>query len=251
MTSTIICGGSADERLEQARRLAGKISQGVDLVILDQPSKIEEVRQIIQTLTRKPYQSKGVSVILSEAGNLTPEAQNALLKTLEEPPGDAALFLLLANPEKLLPTVRSRCQIIDLGPRADSVTISDLKSAWKLYQEGDLTNLLERSGEDSPSAWAELFRQILLYSLGGEKLLAKTVLGPKIAGFIPERDLDRLAYGLDQSEVRRFLAATHQAALDLGLNVNHRLTMENLLLQLPKPKNGVMNPADNYPALAA
>ena len=53
--------------------------------------------------------------VLEEADKLTPEAANALLKLLEEPPGDVLFLLLARNPGALPPTVLSRCQCLRLG----------------------------------------------------------------------------------------------------------------------------------------
>lgn len=85
-----------------------------DLLYFPADSKlgIEQARQIKEHFSFKPYQAKGRVVILEDATSLTLEAQNALLKTLEELP-EHALFILAAQSEdKLLPTVVSRCQII-------------------------------------------------------------------------------------------------------------------------------------------
>lgn len=73
---------------------------------------IEQARIIKEHFSLKPYSAKGRVVVLEDASTLTIEAQNALLKTLEELP-DKGLFILAASSEdKLLPTVLSRCQII-------------------------------------------------------------------------------------------------------------------------------------------
>ena len=72
---------------------------------------IAEARKIKSHFSLKPYSAKGRGVVLEEASSLTPEAQNALLKTLEELP-EHGLFILGADSDsKLLPTVVSRCQI--------------------------------------------------------------------------------------------------------------------------------------------
>lgn len=241
MTSTIICGGTAPDRLEEAQKRAAKLSQGVDLIVLDSPTKIDDARAVLAALTRKPYQSKGISVILNGADNLTVEAQNALLKTLEEPPGESSLYLLVASKESLLPTVQSRCQALDLGPVETEVSLAKLKSAWKAYQSGDVTNLFDGAGDGDPTSWAVLWRQILLFSLGGEKLLSSQIKGPLVTEVASTRDLEQLSLALDTDGLRQFLALAQQTAADLKANVNHRLAMENLLLALPRPKTTVMN----------
>lgn len=64
----------------------------------------------------KPYSSKYKIYIIADADKMTIEAQNAILKTLEEPPSYAILILLVANAEKLLPTILSRCITLSMQP---------------------------------------------------------------------------------------------------------------------------------------
>ncbi len=81
---------------------------------------IGQVRALLETLHRKAERARGRAVILDEAERLTVEAQNALLKTLEEPPPGALLVLVTAVADRLLPTVRSRCALHRFGPLADA-----------------------------------------------------------------------------------------------------------------------------------
>lgn len=79
---------------------------------------IEQVRKVKEFLSLKPYQGKSQAVVILQADNLTPEAQNAFLKTLEEPPGEAVVILGVTSEEKLLSTIISRCQVINLSNSA-------------------------------------------------------------------------------------------------------------------------------------
>lgn len=72
---------------------------------------ISEVRQIISFLSRKPFQSSQNAVIIHQAEKLTLPAQHAILKTLEEPPGNSQIYLVTNYPDALLPTILSRVQI--------------------------------------------------------------------------------------------------------------------------------------------
>ena len=87
-----------------------------DLLYFPNDSKlgIEQSRLINKHFLLKPYQLKGKVVVLEDASSLTIEAQNALLKILEEPPEDAVLILGAKSESDLLPTVISRCQIVIL-----------------------------------------------------------------------------------------------------------------------------------------
>ena len=71
-------------------------------------------RQINQDIVIKPYSSRYKIYLVDEAEKMNVQAQNALLKTIEEPPGYAVLILLTTNADAFLPTVRSRCVTLRL-----------------------------------------------------------------------------------------------------------------------------------------
>ena len=77
---------------------------------------LEQLRSVWDALARRSLSGKGPVVLLEEAHSLRSEAQDALLKTLEEPPAGSVLALTTARPEQLRPTIRSRCQRLTLGP---------------------------------------------------------------------------------------------------------------------------------------
>ena len=81
-----------------------------------QSIKIEQVRQLVGEVVSRPFESKARGFVIDEAQLMTEQAQNALLKSLEEPPPRSYLFLVTAAPQALLPTIRSRCQRVRLGP---------------------------------------------------------------------------------------------------------------------------------------
>ncbi|MCA9325731.1 MAG: DNA polymerase III subunit delta' [Anaerolineae bacterium] len=78
--------------------------------------KIEEVRAVCQRLALKPYEARYRVAIFRDFDRARPQAQDALLKTLEEPPPQALLILLAPSTESLLATITSRSQIIYLRP---------------------------------------------------------------------------------------------------------------------------------------
>jgi DNA polymerase-3 subunit delta' len=81
---------------------------------------IEEIReQLINDVAIRPYESPYKIYIVNDAQKLTLQAQNALLKTIEEPPAYAVILLLADNPDALLPTITSRCVILSLKPVGD------------------------------------------------------------------------------------------------------------------------------------
>lgn len=76
---------------------------------------IDEIReQVIHDVAIKPYCSPHKIYIIPEAELLTPQAQNALLKTIEEPPEYAVIMFLTSNVDALLPTIQSRCVCLNL-----------------------------------------------------------------------------------------------------------------------------------------
>lgn len=78
--------------------------------------KIERIRQLQKDINLKPYEGRKKVFIINDAHNLTPEAENALLKVLEEPPPDSLIILVSAKPAMLFKTVISRCKIIKFYP---------------------------------------------------------------------------------------------------------------------------------------
>lgn len=88
----------------------------------DKPNSIgvDDVREgINNTVMIKPYASKYKVYIMEEAEKMTPQAQNALLKTIEEPPEYAVFILLCTSLELMLPTVLSRCIVLNMKPVRD------------------------------------------------------------------------------------------------------------------------------------
>ncbi|MGX4601577.1 DNA polymerase III subunit [Faecalimicrobium sp. JNUCC 81] len=84
--------------------------------------KIAQIRKLQTDIIIKPHKEYKIYII-NEAEKMTVEAQNALLKTLEEPPEYAIMILITSNKERLLDTIKSRCEIIKFLP----ISLLDLK----------------------------------------------------------------------------------------------------------------------------
>ena len=83
---------------------------------------VEDIRgQINNDIGIKPYSSPRKIYIMNEGEKMTPQAQNALLKTLEEPPEYAVILILTDNVEALLPTIISRCVVLNMKPVSDTL----------------------------------------------------------------------------------------------------------------------------------
>ena len=77
---------------------------------------IGAIRELERTVNLNPFEGSRTVIIIDGAGAMTPEAANALLKTLEEPPPGVLFLLLAADEDALLTTIRSRCQTLALLP---------------------------------------------------------------------------------------------------------------------------------------
>lgn len=76
---------------------------------------VDDIRsQLVNDVDVKPYSSKYKVYIIDEAEKMNPQAQNAMLKTIEEPPAYAVILLLTANADTFLPTILSRCVTLNL-----------------------------------------------------------------------------------------------------------------------------------------
>ena len=93
-------------------------------VVHEKPNTIsvDDIRaQVNNDVAIKPYSSPRKVYIINEAEKMTVQAQNALLKTLEEPPEYAVILLLTANANALLPTILSRCVVLNMKPVSDEL----------------------------------------------------------------------------------------------------------------------------------
>lgn len=82
---------------------------------------VDDIRtQINGDIAIKPYSSPRKIYIMNEGEKMTIQAQNALLKTLEEPPEYAVILILTTNVDSLLPTILSRCVVLNMKPASDA-----------------------------------------------------------------------------------------------------------------------------------
>ena len=114
VSAGIPCGQCRDCRQIEAM-------QHADLTVIQAEAeggtlKVDQIREARRTLTLKPYQSKYRVSIFLRFQEANDSASNALLKTLEEAPSYAVLILTADNPEQLLPTIVSRCEVLRLRP---------------------------------------------------------------------------------------------------------------------------------------
>ena len=96
----------------------------------ERPISIEQIRELQREAHLSPIEGRGKVFILRELDRATPQATNALLKTLEEPPTHVTLLLTANQREALLPTVISRCQVIPLRPLPLETIATALQESW-------------------------------------------------------------------------------------------------------------------------
>ncbi len=100
--------------------------------------KIDQIRRAQESISLKPSEGQKKVLIVDSAETMNDAAQNAFLKTLEEPPGDSLIILITSMPQSLLPTIRSRCQELKFQPLPRPVLAEVLQ---------------EKRGLDAGDAW--------------------------------------------------------------------------------------------------
>jgi DNA polymerase III subunit gamma/tau len=105
----------------------------LDVIEIDGASNngVDQVRDLRETVRYAPAQGKFKIYIIDEVHMLSAAAFNALLKTLEEPPAHVKFVFATTDPQKVLPTIISRCQRFDLKPIPDELIIQRLKRIAK------------------------------------------------------------------------------------------------------------------------
>jgi DNA polymerase III gamma/tau subunit len=124
MVSFVVISSSKEQRVTFASDFCFKKGIGrFDITIIEKDTTakdakqsigIEDVKLMQKKIVLKPIRSPQKAVIIEDAHLLTTEAQNALLKVLEEPPANTILILGANTKESLLPTILSRCQLFVL-----------------------------------------------------------------------------------------------------------------------------------------
>jgi DNA polymerase-3 subunit delta' len=148
--------------------------------------KIEQIRELAHSLSLMPAGGKYKMAIIDDADRLNKAAQNALLKTLEEPNNKIVLILVSKDNKKLLATLKSRCQRVKFGPVSDEELEKNIPTGekdkdnlifWSLGRPGLLLNMLK---DDREIEFRKNSATELKMLLGGN-LSEKLVLAEKTA----------------------------------------------------------------------
>jgi DNA polymerase III subunit delta' len=236
--------------------------------------KVDQVREVQRALSLKPYQVNYRVALFLRFHEANDNAANALLKTLEEAPAHAVLILTADNPEQLLPTILSRCEIIRLRPLPVSMIEADLIERGVETEQARLlahisggrpgyartlvddVTLLEKREERLndlqsllPAARVEKFsyadklakdkdamRQAIMIWLSywRDVLLRVAQANTALVNIDRNMEIEFLANRLDLPTVRRVVSSLETALEKMERNVNSRLLAEVLLMDWPK-----------------
>ena len=236
--------------------------------------RISQIRDFQKIFYLKPYQSKYRVAVFKQFQEANDNAANALLKTLEEAPSYAVLILTADNPEQLLPTIVSRCEVLRLRPLAIDEVQRGLENrgietgrakliahisggrfgyALRLVEDdalldkreerlNDLLTLLPASRvekfayADKLSRDKDSMRQAILFWLSywRDVMLRTAQAASPLVNVDRNVEIEGLAGQLDLSSARKVVGNLETALEQMEKNVNPRLLAEILLLDLPK-----------------
>ena len=247
-------------------------------LLADKPGRgeilsIDSVRRLRGSAALRPVESARRILIVDDAETMLEPAQQALLKTLEEPPPAVTLLLLTDEPEALLETVRSRCQQIvvrpvpapvieaalvdqgvDLAVAAEIARLSRGCPAWAMAAAGDQKVLQARRSEwDSAVNWlrsARYERLVTAFRLGdqfskrrvevyGVVQAAIQVLRDEMIGVVgggPQEAVGAMVFDTASTSplaLSQAIRASLQCLVDLDANVRPRLALEAMVLAWP------------------
>ncbi len=232
--------------------------------------KIDQIRELQRELALRPFEAPRKACIIEAADRLNPASGNALLKTLEEPPGHALLILLTANLNAVLPTILSRCQQLHFPALPEPLIADFLRTRGNTPEMagiaaslagGSLKKAIEIGAEDTLVSRKHFFEQVTRFSLqeiatlfaAAEELAADRETALEMLELLTAflRDVLHLQVGtrdvvnddllplLRQEADKRSAAATmeriewiREARSAIHRNVNLRLALEVLFMRL-------------------
>ncbi|MCR5791409.1 MAG: DNA polymerase III subunit [Lachnospiraceae bacterium] len=197
---------------------------------------VDNIReQVVNDILIKPFYSRHKIYVVPEAEKMNPQAQNALLKTLEEPPEYAVVLLLTKNAESLLPTILSRCQILRLAEteeelsslRAEAVRLLKTTGDPRMSLVTDTIRVLKEEKENIP-AFLNLmtlwYRDLLL--LKSAELKEELYFRDELAF------LQKEAEGSGYEALSEKLSAIEKAKEQINANVSLETVMELLYFNI-------------------
>jgi DNA polymerase-3 subunit gamma/tau len=191
----------------------------LDVIEMDAASHrgIDDIREIRERVAQQPAEGRYKVYILDEAHSLTPDASNALLKTLEEPPPHVVFVLCTTDPAKLLSTIRSRCQRFAFrrpGPGELVKVLSRVCEAEGIQAPEAVLHLVARAGAGSYRDALTILDQLSTASDG--PIAVEDAV--QLLGLVPEQALidlvDLIAQG-EPGELLRRIDALAESGQDM------------------------------------
>mgnify|MGYP003218037379 CR=1 FL=1 len=244
---------------DSCKKVIGKNHPDIITVTHEKPGSIsiDEVRdQVVRDVDIKPYCSPYKIYIIPDAEMMTVQAQNAILKTIEEPPEYAVIMLLTSNIDSLLPTIRSRCVRLDLKVVDDSLVKEYLMEHLQVpdYQaEIDASYAQGSIGKAKEAATSQEFADMTanaLKTLTADKNNINDYLDifqfwfRDVLMFKATREIDNLVFKQEINFIReqasersyenieKILEALEKTKVRLRANVNLELALELLFLTI-------------------
>ena len=145
--------------------------------------KVDQIRDLQHGLHLAPYNGKFRIALLLRFEEANPQASNALLKTLEEPPANVIILITAESAESLLPTVVSRCEVIRLQPVPSETLNQGLQSQW--YIPPEEANLLTHISGGKPGYSFKLYQnpELLIQRNGWLDDLNSLLLSSRVERF--------------------------------------------------------------------
>jgi DNA polymerase-3 subunit gamma/tau len=200
-----------------------EISAGTSLDVLEIDAAsnrgIDQIRELREMVRYAPASSRYKVVILDEAHQLTDEASNALLKTLEEPPERVVFILATTRAEDLVETIKSRAQLFQfrsLTFQEISGQIERIVKSENLNIESAAVAVLARAAEGSLRDGLSLLEQAMAYA--GDDISDAQVR--ELLGIVAESVLDDLVGAIAEQSSERTLGLVHRLIAD-GQNLQH------------------------------
>jgi len=190
-----------------------EIAEGRSLDVLEidgaSNNKVDEVRSLLESVGFAPASGRFRIIYIDEVHMLTSGAFNALLKTLEEPPAHVKFIFATTEPNKILPTIISRCQRFDLRPIPTGIIASHLQhiAQQEDIKLDDAAAWAIAKGADGGMRDAQSMLDQLVAFCGGE-ITESNVLD--IFGFTSRETVAALLLGILQKDPARLLAVIHE-----------------------------------------
>ena len=208
-----------DNTCDSCREISAGTS--LDVLEIDAASNrgIDQIRELREMVRYAPASSRYKVVILDEAHQLTDEASNALLKTLEEPPERVVFILATTRAEDLVETIKSRAQLFQfrsLTFQEIAGEIERIARSENLAIDSGAVAVLARAAEGSMRDGLSLLEQTIAYA--GETIADAQVR--ELLGVVAESVLDSLVDAIAAQSADRALGLVHRLIAD-GQNLQH------------------------------